>query len=104
MGNIYDDPTFFQAYGQMDRSRMGLEGAGEWHQFKRLFPELEGKTVLDLGCGYGWHSAYAAERGAASVTAIDQSGRMIGEARRRNPEGRIRYRVSGGVRISGGGV
>lgn len=93
MGNIYDDPTFFQAYGQMDRSRMGLEGAGEWHQFKRLFPELEGKTVLDLGCGYGWHSAYAAERGAASVTAIDQSGRMIGEARRRNPEGRIRYRV-----------
>ena len=27
MGNICDDPTFFQAYGQMDRSRKGLEEA-----------------------------------------------------------------------------
>ena len=93
MGNIYDDPAFFRAYRQMDRSRKGLEGAGEWHQLKRLFPEIRGKAVLDLGCGYGWHSAYAAEKGAASVTAIDQSSRMIGEARKRNPDERISYRV-----------
>ncbi len=93
MGNIFDDPSFFQAYGQMDRSRKGLEGAGEWHQLKRLFPEIKGKDVLDLGCGYGWHSAYAAEKGAASVTAIDQSSRMIGEARKRNPDERISYQV-----------
>lgn len=24
--------------------------AGEWHQLKLLFPSLQGKTVLDLGC------------------------------------------------------
>ena len=27
IGNICDDLTFFQAYGQMDRSRTGLEEA-----------------------------------------------------------------------------
>jgi 2-polyprenyl-3-methyl-5-hydroxy-6-metoxy-1,4-benzoquinol methylase len=25
------------------------------HQLKPMFPELSGKAVLDLGCGYGWH-------------------------------------------------
>ena len=93
MGNIYDDPVFFDAYAQMDRSRKGLEGAGEWHQLVRLFPDMEGKHVLDLGCGYGWHSKYAAENGAGAVTAIDQSSRMIGEAGKRNADGRITYRV-----------
>ena len=70
MGNIYDDPVFFDTYAQMDRSRKGLEGAGEWHQLVRLFPDMEGKNVLDLGCGYGWHSKYAAENGAGAVTLI----------------------------------
>lgn len=93
MGNIYDDPVFFDAYAQMDRSRKGLEGAGEWHQLVRLFPDMEGKNVLDLGCGYGWHSKYAAENGAGAVTSIDQSSRMIGEAGKRNADDRITYRV-----------
>ena len=57
MKNIYDDEGFFQAYAQMERSKKGLEGAGEWHQFCRFFPEMKGKKVLDLGCGYGWHCA-----------------------------------------------
>ena len=92
MGNIYDDPVFFDTYAQMDRSRKGLEGAGEWHQLVRLFPDMEGKNVLDLGCGYGWHSKYAAENGAGAVTAIDQSSRMIGEAGKRNADDRITYR------------
>ena len=39
----------------MSRSQEGLRAAGECHQFKELFPELQGKKVLDLGCGYGWH-------------------------------------------------
>ena len=36
----------------MDRSQKGLQAAGEWHQLQLLFPGLEGKDVLDLGCGY----------------------------------------------------
>ena len=93
--NQYDNPEFFAAYAQMSRSRFGLEGAGEWHQLEPLFPEMAGKAVLDLGCGYGWHCKYAADHGAASVLGIDQSEKMIGEARKRNASERIAYRVCG---------
>ena len=91
--NQYDNPEFFAAYSQMPRSQYGLEGAGEWHQLEPLFPELSGKTILDLGCGYGWHCKYAADHDAASVLGIDQSSLMIEEAKRRNPSERIEYRV-----------
>ncbi len=93
MGNVYDDKAFFEAYAQMPRSRDGLRAAGEWHQLQALIPPLQGKAVLDLGCGYGWHSRYAAERGAGSVLGIDSSERMIREARRRSAAGSISYRV-----------
>ena len=93
--NQYDNPEFFNAYAQMSRSQYGLEGAGEWHQLEPMFPDLTGKTVLDLGCGYGWHCAYAADRGAASVLGIDQSGLMIEQAKRRNAGEKIEYRICG---------
>lgn len=95
MGNIYDDERFFQDYAQMPRSRQGLAGAGEWRQLEKLFPDLRGASVLDLGCGYGWHCRYAADQGAAEALGIDASARMIEEARRRCAHPRIRYEVLG---------
>jgi len=95
MDNVYDDSAFFEAYAKMPRSRDGLESAGEWHQLKPLFPPLQGKTVLDLGCGYGWHSKYAAEHGASSVLSLDLSQRMIEEAQKGNCAANIVYRVCG---------
>lgn len=91
--NHYDDPGFFTAYAQMFRSQQGLDGAGEWHQLQKLLPDVAGKDVLDLGCGYGWHCKYAAEQGAKSVLGIDQSAMMISEAHRRNAAPNIAYRV-----------
>ena len=82
--NQYDNPEFFADYAKMSRSQYGLEGAGEWHQLEPMFPELAGKAVLDLGCGYGWHCKYAVEHGAYPVLGIDQSVRMVEEAKRRN--------------------
>ena len=95
MGNIYDNEGFFQDYAQMSRSRQGLAGAGEWRQLEKLFPDLRGAAVLDLGCGYGWHCQYAADHGASEVLGIDASGRMIEEARRRCAHPRVRYEVLG---------
>lgn len=51
--NKYDDDNFFNKYKDMDRSKKGLEGAGEWHELKKMLPDFEGKRVLDLGCGFG---------------------------------------------------
>jgi len=95
MDNVYDDNAFFEVYAQMSRSRDGLESAGEWHQLRPLFPLLQGKTVLDLGCGYGWHSKYASEHGASSILSLDLSKRMIEEAQKRNSATNIVYRVCG---------
>lgn len=95
MDAIYDNAAFFEAYAQMARSKDGLKSAGEWHQLQPLFPPLSGKTVLDLGCGYGWHSKYAAEQGARSVLGLDLSARMIEEAKKRNPAENIVYKVCG---------
>ena len=95
MHNIYDDMSFFDAYAKMSRSRQGLNGAGEWHQLREMFPDLTGNAVLDLGCGYGWHCKYAVARGASSVLGLDLSERMIDEAEKRNADPKIIYRVCG---------
>ena len=61
MKNEYENENFFRRYAEMPRSKEGLFAAGEWHQLKPLFPPLGKKTVLDLGCGYGWHCKFAEE-------------------------------------------
>ena len=95
MKNEYDQEGFFEEYAKMPRSRDGLAAAGEWHQLKHLFPSLQGKAVLDLGCGYGWHCSFAAKQGAARVLGLDLSRRMVEEAKKRNAEKQIEYRVCG---------
>lgn len=95
MNNEYDNENFFREYAKMSRSKDGLSSAGEWHQLKPLFPPLQGKNVLDLGCGYGWHCKFAAEQGAVQVLGIDLSHKMIEEARKRNTEKQIEYRICG---------
>ncbi|MCI8504194.1 MAG: class I SAM-dependent methyltransferase [Dorea sp.] len=95
MNNEYDNERFFGEYKKMSRSRDGLSAAGEWHQLKPLFPSLRGKAVLDLGCGYGWHCAFAADQGAEQVLGLDLSKKMIEEAKKRNAKKQIEYRVCG---------
>ena len=69
--NKYDNELFFQKYSQMLRSQKGLEGAGEWSELRKMLPDFNGKSVLDLGCGYGWHCKYAADHQAKSVLGTD---------------------------------
>lgn len=89
--NKYDDETFFNIYSGLERSRKGLAGAGEWPALCRLFPDLKGKTVLDIGCGFGWHERYMVENGAGSVIAADISHRMLERARRENGFENVTY-------------
>ena len=89
--NKYDDEIFFSAYKQMARSVEGLEGAGEWHVFKSLLPELRNKAVLDLGCGFGWHCRYASEQQASSVIGVDLSENMLEKARELTGDPAITY-------------
>ncbi|MGF7032235.1 2-polyprenyl-3-methyl-5-hydroxy-6-metoxy-1,4-benzoquinol methylase [Paenibacillus mucilaginosus] len=90
--NKYDEPGFFGKYSQMPRSLGGLEAAGEWADFRALLPELDGRRVLDLGCGFGWHCRYAREQGARSVVGIDLSANMLERARAMTSDPQIEYR------------
>lgn len=79
--NIYDNAAFFEGYSQLRRSLEGLDGAPEWASLRAMLPELCGKRVLDLGCGFGWFCRWAHAQGAAEVTGIDVSEKMLARAR-----------------------
>lgn len=56
----------------------------------RAFGDVRGLDVVELGCGTGRHTIWLAQHGA-SVTAIDFSEGMLGEARRKlGPDTRVR--------------
>jgi 2-polyprenyl-3-methyl-5-hydroxy-6-metoxy-1,4-benzoquinol methylase len=65
----------------MERSKFGIEVAGEWHILKELLSDFTNKSVLDLGCGYGRHCLYVSEQGVNRVTRIDISQKMLEVAR-----------------------
>ncbi|MBW7459570.1 class I SAM-dependent methyltransferase, partial [Paenibacillus sepulcri] len=48
--------------------------------------------VLDLGCGFGWHSRYAREQHARSVVGVDLSENMLAKARASTSDPGIEYR------------
>ena len=90
--NIYDDPEFQAGYRRLPRSEQGLPGAPEWPEVEALLPDLAGRDVVDLGCGYGAFARWAAEVGASRVDAFDLSERMLARARELTGDGLgIRY-------------
>lgn len=92
--NVYDTPEFFEGYSQLGRSVHGLAGAAEWPMIRTLLPEMTGLRVVDLGCGFGWFSRFAAEEGAASVLGLDLSENMIAKARTENAHPAIVYEIA----------
>jgi SAM-dependent methyltransferase len=89
--NIYDNDEFFAGYARLPRSVSGLDGAPEWPALRALLPDLRGRKVLDLGCGYGWFCRWAREAGAAEVLGIDVSGKMLARARADTVDAAISY-------------
>ena len=74
--NIYDSDAFFEGYSRLPRSIEGLEGAPEWPALRAMLPDLRGRRVLDLGCGFGWFCRWARTQGAVQVAGIDVSKKM----------------------------
>ena len=92
--NIYDNPDFFAGYSQLPRQVDGLEGAPEWRAIQTLLPELSGKRVADLGCGFGWASRWFHDQGAASVLGFDLSQNMIERAKADTRVAGIEYQIA----------
>ncbi|OQD89456.1 hypothetical protein PENANT_c002G03888 [Penicillium antarcticum] len=91
--NIYDNPKFFSAYGDLPRSKYGISAAPEWPVMRDMIltaapstanntnHNLHGQNILDLGCGYGWFTRWARENSAGSIRAVDISEKMIDRAK-----------------------
>ncbi|CAK7257035.1 MULTISPECIES: class I SAM-dependent methyltransferase [unclassified Shinella] len=92
--NIYDQPAFFEGYSSLPRSVHGLAGAAEWEAVRALLPDLAGKRIVDLGCGFGWFARHAAEAGAESVLGLDLSENMIARARAETASPAVRYEIA----------
>jgi SAM-dependent methyltransferase len=89
--NIYDTPEFFEGYSRLDRQTRGLDGAPEWPALRPLLPDMRGKRLLDLGCGFGWVARWAVSEGAASVLGVDLSENMLARARAETADPRVQY-------------
>lgn len=92
--NIYDDPDFLAGYVTLDRQVHGLDGAAEWPALRDMIPDVAGRRVVDLGCGFGWFSRWADEHGAASVLGIDVSTTMLERATADTTSTTVEYRCA----------
>ena len=92
--NIYDQPAFFEGYSSLPRSIHGLAGAAEWDSVRALLPDLKGRRIVDLGCGFGWFARHAAEAGAESVLGLDLSENMLARARAQTQTPAVRYEIA----------
>ena len=57
----------------------------------RLLPDVQGKSVLDLGCGYGHNCMAFVSNGADRVVGIDISEKMLEIARAESAHYNIEY-------------
>ena len=69
----------------------GLDGGPEWPTLRALLPDVRGKRLLDLGCGFGWIARWAMTQGAESVLGVDLSENMLARARAQTADPAVRY-------------
>ena len=89
--NIFDDPVFFEGYYQL-RQGLNYKDLFEQPAMRRLLPDVAGKRVLDIGCGYGHNCLEFAQKGAQRVLGIDLSEKMLAVARSESAHPNIEYR------------
>lgn len=75
----------------LERFGAGWECAAEHADLLALLPDVNGRRVLDLGCGAGQLAYYLATRGAAEVIGVDVSERMLELARTQWAHPRLSY-------------
>lgn len=89
--NIYDNPVFYKEYMSLRDSGVTYNDFVEQPAIKFAISTLQGKLVLDIGCGTGNFARYCIENGATKVVGVDISKNMIEEANRKNKHEKIDY-------------
>ncbi|MEE1012188.1 MAG: class I SAM-dependent methyltransferase [Acutalibacteraceae bacterium] len=90
--NIFDNETFFNGYKALRDSDCNANDLIEQPAMRKLLPDLNSKSVLDLGCGYGHNCIDFVSRGADRVVGIDISEKMLAVAKEESANDKIEYR------------
>lgn len=79
--SVYDQEGFFELYQKLRNNPISLNEIVEKPSMLSLLPDLNGKKILDLGCGMGEHLQLYLEKGATSVVGVDLSQAMLTQAK-----------------------
>lgn len=90
--NIFDNETFFEGYKTLRAGENNYNDLLEQPAMAKMLPDLTGKTVLDLGCGYGHNCVDFVNRGAKRVVGVDISEKMLAVAKEESAHNNIEYR------------
>lgn len=89
--NIFDNEIFFEGYKNIRKKESNANDLFEIPALFSMMPNLHGKSVLDLGCGFGEHCKRFVEIGAKNVVGIDISKKMLEVAKSENADSKISY-------------
>ena len=78
--SVYDKESFFALYQKLRSNPISLNEIVEKPTMLSLLPDLQGKKLLDLGCGTGGHLQLYLERNAERVVGTDLSAKMLEQA------------------------
>jgi len=89
--NHFDNDDFFENYKDVRTKAVSYNNLLEQPAMKALLPSLENKTVLDMGCGFGFSCVEFRKKGAAKVIGIDISEKMLAAARSQNTDENLQF-------------
>lgn len=89
--NIFDNETFFEGYKALRDNDINYNDLLEQPAMANMLPDLNSKSVLDLGCGYGHNCLDFVSRGASRVVGIDISEKMLAVAKEESSHAKIKY-------------
>ena len=89
--NIFDNEVFFTGYKEIRGREYNYNILLEQPAIMGLLPNINGKRILDLGCGYGENCIEFINKGAVEVVGIDISKKMLEVAKEKNSNSKITY-------------
>lgn len=98
--NIFDDQHFFDGYMELRGQEVNYNNSIEQPAMSKMLPPLNGKAVLDLGCGCGYNCTDFIKSGAKRVLGIDISEKMLDIAKTESCHPNIEYRKMSMTEIS----
>ena len=90
--NIYDNKEFFDGYVKLRENRnCNYNDLLEQPAMTRMLPAMQGRRVLDIGCGFGVNCRAFSDAGASYIVGVDISKKMLELAEKKTCDTLIRY-------------